>query len=122
MKNPTVGADNSRATTEALAQPLKAGRLLLPSAPKTSYTRAVTVGGCLWLVASAQAGNADRSAYFSPHQPSGVVMLGQDAKTAKAISLLRSWRTADDAEHKETLEHLKRALDQDRPSYRKLFP
>lgn len=41
----------------------------------------------------------------------------------KAIALLRSWREeGDEQEQKEVGEFLIRALDEDRPSYRKLFP
>ncbi len=42
-----------------------------------------------------------------------------------AIRLLQSWREggeADGREQQETWEFLKRALDEDRPSHRKLFP
>ena len=42
-----------------------------------------------------------------------------------AIKLLQSWREGSDEERREqqeTWEFLKRALDEDRPSYRKLFP
>jgi hypothetical protein len=43
----------------------------------------------------------------------------------EAIALLDSWAEADDEEireQQETWEFLRRALDEDRPSYRKLFP
>jgi intergrase/recombinase len=43
-------------------------------------------------------------------------------KRDKAIRLLRSWRGEDDTEHEETWEYLRRALDEDRLSNRKLFP
>ncbi len=50
----------------------------------------------------------------------------QSAKNAAAIRLLDSWgepTTEDDeAEQRETWEYLKRVLDEDRLSYRKLFP
>jgi hypothetical protein len=39
--------------------------------------------------------------------------------------LLQSWREGDEAdrrEQQETWEFLERALDEDRPSHRKLFP
>ncbi len=42
-----------------------------------------------------------------------------------AIRLLQSWREGDKEdrrEQQETWEFLKRALDEDRPSHRKLFP
>lgn len=36
--------------------------------------------------------------------------------------LLRRWREEDEEEQRETWEYLKKALDEDRLSYRKLFP
>ena len=38
-----------------------------------------------------------------------------------AIQLLRSWRSEDEQEQRETWEYLKKALDEDRLSNRKLF-
>jgi len=46
----------------------------------------------------------------------------QQAKNEPAIRLLRSWREGDKQEQRETWEYLKRALDEDRLSSRKLFP
>jgi hypothetical protein len=49
----------------------------------------------------------------------------QRGKNQSAIDLLRSWAQATDeeiAEQRETWEFLKRALEEDRLSYRKLFP
>jgi hypothetical protein len=43
----------------------------------------------------------------------------------EAIRLLQSWREGDEEdrrEQEETWEFLRRALDEDRPSHRKLFP
>jgi hypothetical protein len=48
-----------------------------------------------------------------------------DEQREAAIALLRSWREASDEEareQQETWEYLKKALDEDRMSYRKLFP
>lgn len=45
----------------------------------------------------------------------------QEAKIRTAIELLRSLREGDEEEQRETGEYLIRALDEDRPSYRKLF-
>ncbi len=48
------------------------------------------------------------------------------AKNEAAIRLLDSWgeptTPEDEAEQRETWDYLKRALDEDRLSYRKLFP
>lgn len=49
----------------------------------------------------------------------------QIAQNQSLIALLDSWINADEEEiqdQKETWEFLKKALDEDRPSYRKLFP
>ena len=46
----------------------------------------------------------------------------QVRKYQAAIQLLRSWRLGDEQEQRETLAYLKRALDEDRLSDRKLFP
>jgi hypothetical protein len=46
----------------------------------------------------------------------------QIQKNQAAIELLRSWRQGDEQEQRETLAYLKRALDEDRLSDRKLFP
>jgi DNA-directed RNA polymerase subunit F len=47
-------------------------------------------------------------------------------KNQPAISVLQAWLEDDDEEsvreQRETWEYLKRVLDEDRPSYRKLFP
>jgi hypothetical protein len=49
----------------------------------------------------------------------------QREKNRSGIELLESWAHASEeeiAEQQETWEFLKRALDEDRPSYRKFFP
>jgi hypothetical protein len=46
----------------------------------------------------------------------------QQAKNEAAIRLLRLWREGGKQEQRETWEYLKRALDEDRLSSRKLFP
>ena len=38
------------------------------------------------------------------------------------VALLESWMQEDPTEQRETLAHLIQALDEDRPSDRKLFP
>ena len=45
-----------------------------------------------------------------------------EASITAAIDLLRSLREGDEAEQRETGEYLVKSLDEDRPSYRKLFP
>lgn len=49
----------------------------------------------------------------------------QREKNRRAVALLESWLNVDDetgAEHRETLEYLAKALNEDRTSNRKLFP
>ena len=51
--------------------------------------------------------------------------LRQVEANQEAIALLDSWANASEAEieeQRETWEFLRKALDEDRPSYRKLFP
>jgi hypothetical protein len=45
----------------------------------------------------------------------------QAQKRAELIQLLRSWREGDEEEQQSTWEYLKKALDEDRLSERKLF-
>jgi len=45
----------------------------------------------------------------------------QRAKNEAAIRLLRLWSEGDEQEQRETWEYLKRALDEDRLSYRRRF-
>jgi len=42
-------------------------------------------------------------------------------RAEKAIQLLKAWAEGDEEEQKETWRYLRRALDEDRPSSRKLF-
>ena len=64
---------------------------------------------------------------FAPSQDLNPTVSGhsrskQIQKNQAAIELLRSWRQGDAQEQRETLAYLKRALDEDRLSDRKLFP
>lgn len=43
-------------------------------------------------------------------------------KNSGVVELLRSWCQEDEDEQRETLAHLKVALDENRFSHRKLFP
>lgn len=43
-------------------------------------------------------------------------------RTEQVHKLFQSWREGDAREQKETWEYLKRVLDEDRSSDRKLFP
>ena len=52
----------------------------------------------------------------------GEAAAAQRARNEAGIRLLREWRKGDEQEQRETWEFLKRVLDQDRLSNRKLFP
>lgn len=43
-------------------------------------------------------------------------------RNADLLPLLQSWREGNEQEQRDTLEHLRKALDEDRFSSRKLFP
>ena len=45
----------------------------------------------------------------------------QNQENQGAIELLKSWRLGDEQEQRETLDYLKKAVDKDRLSGRKLF-
>ena len=47
---------------------------------------------------------------------------GKQPNPQRAIELLRKRSEEDPEEQRETWEYLRKALDEDRPSYRKLFP
>lgn len=47
---------------------------------------------------------------------------GWEQRVQATIDLLQSWQEGDEQEQRETWEYLKKALDEDRPSQRKLFP
>ena len=44
------------------------------------------------------------------------------ADLSALAKLLDEWMHGDEAEQRETFEYLRRALDEDRPAGRKLFP
>ncbi len=46
----------------------------------------------------------------------------QIQRNQAALEMLDEWDQEDPEEQRETWEYLKRVLDEDRPSYRKLFP
>jgi hypothetical protein len=55
-------------------------------------------------------------------QSAGPVVPPTPEEARGLIELLRSWQEGDAEEQRETWEFLKVALDEDRPSCRKLFP
>jgi hypothetical protein len=55
-------------------------------------------------------------------QATGPVVPPTPEEARNLIELLRSWQEGDAEEQRETWEFLKAALDEDRPSRRKLFP
>jgi hypothetical protein len=88
--------------------------LFTARSPRLVGSLSTTPGGYLWTIASAQILNDERSV-LSTENTAAV------NKRRNAIRLLRSWREANDGEQQDTWEFLERALDEDRPSERKLF-
>ncbi len=62
---------------------------------------------------------AESTLVTSVVRPSRLIIRGQGA--AAALDLLAKWSQEDPHEQRETWEYLKRALDEDRLSSRKLF-
>ncbi len=88
-----------------------------------AQSSSVTSSGSLWLQTLARlAYEPSRAAYrneieYKAHPQSAT----QSEKNRALIQLLRSWREGDEQEQHSTWEYLKRALDEDRLSERKLF-
>jgi hypothetical protein len=60
---------------------------------------------------------------FKVVEPDPQTRLVQRQRNRAAIEALRRFRQSDDdGEQRETWDYLRQALDEDRPSYRKLFP
>lgn len=59
---------------------------------------------------------------ISPPLPTNQQIILNVEQQKAAIELLRSWREGDQQEQQETWDYLKRVLDEDRLSDRKLFP
>lgn len=54
-------------------------------------------------------------------EPDPETRLIQRQRNRAAIDALRAWRETGDDEQPDTWEYLRRVLDEDRPSHRKLF-
>ena len=57
-----------------------------------------------------------------PTTPFGLSPAERAKKNAAVIAVLDAFMKEDEQDQRETWEFLKQALDEDRPSYRKLFP
>jgi hypothetical protein len=73
-----------------------------------------------WLVISKEV--SVRAASSSVKMTAWTERLEELPKNLAAIELLKSWCEGDEKEQHETMEFLKKALDEDRLSDRKLFP
>jgi hypothetical protein len=113
---------NSQATYEYFAKAGVTGEAFsrgLQSLPEMQSS-SVTLSGSLWqetlmrLAPMASENEIKRDA--STHNS----MSSQ--KKQALLELLRSWREGDEEEQRSTWEYLKRVLDEDRLSERKLFP
>jgi len=110
---PFIGAFGTRMPFSELAHSLQ-----------EAQSSSVTPSGSLWLLTLA------RLAYEPPRATSQSEIeskeLSQSApqfqRSHALIQLLNSWREGDEQEQRSTWEYLKRALDEDRLSERKLFP
>ncbi len=82
----------------------------------------VTSAGNLWQLVLAGMVNS-RQVEFSQREKDEIYRSTEQEQRNLALArLLQSRREGDEREQRETWEHLKRALDQDRLSERKLFP
>ena len=89
-----------------------------------AQSSSVTSSGSLWLQTLARlayepSGTASRNEIENRAHPQNAT---QSQKNRALIQLLRSWREGDEQEQRSTWEYLKKALDEDRLSERKLFP
>lgn len=83
----------------------------------------LTEMGYLWSYALVQLMNDELPAVFWKTVEGKDVnqRIKQIQRNIPAVHLLRSWHEGDEEEQHETLEYLKRTLDEDRLSDRKLF-
>ena len=95
-----------------LVQPWAGGAAGSPG----DWEHAITPVGCLWQLwlGRSQARTDER---WIPI----VILSRSNRRSQTALDLLSSWLSEDEAEHTQTWEFLRRALDEDRLSDRKLF-
>jgi hypothetical protein len=110
---PFTGAFGTRMSFSELAHSLQ-----------EAQSSSVTPSGSLWLQTLARLAyepprTASQSEIENKELPQNAA---QSQKNRALIQLLRSWREGDEQEQRSTWEYLKRALDEDRLSERKLFP
>jgi hypothetical protein len=118
--------NNSRAASEPFISAPAYGTLFsgFSHSLDEMQSSSVTPSGLLWLQRLA------RIAYENPLTVSQSEIeekelpesIAPSQKSRAFIHLLRSWREGDEQEQRNTWEYLKRALDEDRLSERKLFP
>jgi hypothetical protein len=91
--------------------------------PVEVQSSSLTQMGYLWSYTLMQLVNAELPAVFwQAANGNGIDQrIKQIQRNIPAIHLLRSWCEGDEEEQHETLEYLKRTLDEDRLSDRKLF-
>jgi hypothetical protein len=127
MSNTNPSAENSRAVYEPLGRYIPY-TVFLPIHPQYfsgMQSSSVTAMGHLWEQALAGTLKSDLS-MISRQISSGGTNFGYGNESMQRnlalIRLLRSWREGNEQEQQDTWEYLKRALDEDRTSDRKLFP
>lgn len=97
------------------SDPIKSGISALPNAI------GVPIGSFLFVGSNGTASVADFGTVVAVKSRQSA----QRARNLGAMKLLASWMSGDDSEaeqDRKTLAALKKALDEDRPSSRKLFP
>lgn len=73
----------------------------------------------LWQKALVESENID---LFSAEKYQTSKSVSHEQKNTDLQQLLNSWREGDEEEQRDTLEYLRKVLDEDRLSNRKLFP
>lgn len=81
---------------------------------------AVSPSGGIWFSESLRMGR-EMFVVVSKTIPEFDRASSMSTEVANVIALLESWRDEDAQEQRETLNYLMKALDEDRPSSRKLF-
>jgi hypothetical protein len=110
---PFIGAFGTRMPFSGLSHSLQ-----------EAQSSSVTPSGSVWLQTLARLAYEPSSAAYRNEienkEPPQKATPSQ--KNRALIQLLRSWREGDEQEQRSTWEYLKKALDEDRLSERKLFP
>lgn len=112
--------ENSKATYEPLSLNMLSGGFSFHFQYNLEWpSSSVTLVGNLWQQAMV---NTENNELFLAKKDATSKSVSQRQKNADLLRLLNSWREGDEQEQCETLEYLRKSLDEDRFSNRKLFP